>query len=112
MIDHTAPRPRPSPHARCALCHDGADDATTCPGCETLTHPSCRDEARGVCPTLGCAHSVARVVGGAERIAGKPGRWDAFVHHPVTQTVLAVCLLFAPFLALACLAGGLLGGLH
>ncbi|MCO5165256.1 MAG: hypothetical protein M9894_02655 [Planctomycetes bacterium] len=55
-MDPGAPEPRPSPALRCAYCHDPADGATACPTCGTLTHPACREEAGGACPTLGCAH--------------------------------------------------------
>lgn len=54
---------------RCPYCHDGyapdESDLTSCPGCRTLHHGECFDEAGG-CTLLGCTRSRA------ERLAWRP----------------------------------------
>jgi hypothetical protein len=54
-------QPRPSPQARCAVCHEavtdddgGGGEVRACEGCKTLAHRGCREQL-GRCPTLGCA---------------------------------------------------------
>ncbi|MCO5167627.1 MAG: hypothetical protein M9894_14865 [Planctomycetes bacterium] len=108
-MDIAAPRPQPSPDLRCAYCHAPADGAAACPGCGTLVHDACRIEARGACPTIGCASAVVVDV---KPDRGEPGRWEAFVNHPAVQAVASVLMLFAPFAGLAFVAWFLTAGLN
>jgi hypothetical protein len=58
---------RSNPALRCSFCHGSAADAITCPGCGTLIHLGCREEAGGWCPTLGCASAIRRPVANPAR---------------------------------------------
>ncbi len=43
----------PTRALRCAICHDDAKNAATCPGCASVFHVECREELAR-CPSLGC----------------------------------------------------------
>lgn len=94
---------RPSPAARCAICHDdlrGAPDETACAECKVPFHVDCRaDLAR--CPTLGCGPRDVPGPPGAPRlgraialsaVTALGAAAGAFLEAPVELRVAALAL--------------------
>lgn len=49
---------RPREAQRCAWCHAAFEEGLACPACAVRLHEACWQEARGVCPTLGCGRTI------------------------------------------------------
>ncbi|HBP21261.1 MAG TPA: hypothetical protein DEA08_26170 [Planctomycetes bacterium] len=80
-------------HARCALCHSGADaEMLTCAGCGSAAHFSCASEWGRGCPSVGCRRALSQA---APALSPRP----ALRPRPVSPWSLGALLISSYVLA-------------
>jgi hypothetical protein len=87
-------RVTPRPLLRCAYCHEGLNDGTSCVACHAVFHADCRAEL-GRCPTLGCKGGALAPVGFAPQVAAPaPERVGKLLDGLRTDAAVSTWLVF------------------